>query len=121
MTPTEVANAITQALIQGVSTWLVATIVAFLPALWTMTLVLHLGRPLRAAYTAPLRTAPGSRCLVDVIPVDARRSFTDHLRAELDLLLTNHSLQCRAADHGAAGRTLPVDCASRETLASRGR
>ena len=45
MTPTEVANAITQALIQGVSTWLVATIVAFLPALWTMTLILHLGRP----------------------------------------------------------------------------
>jgi hypothetical protein len=45
MSPDDVANAITQALIQGVSTWLIATIVAFLPALWTMTLILHLGRP----------------------------------------------------------------------------
>ena len=45
MSGNDVANAITQALIQGVSTWLIATIVAFLPALWTMTLILHLGRP----------------------------------------------------------------------------
>jgi hypothetical protein len=45
MSANDVANAITQALIQGVSTWLIATIVAFLPALWTMTLILHLGRP----------------------------------------------------------------------------
>jgi hypothetical protein len=45
MTPDQVAEAITQALVQGGSTWLVATIVAFLPALWTMTLILHLGRP----------------------------------------------------------------------------
>ncbi len=45
MSPTDVANAITNALSQGGSTWLVATIVAFLPALWTMTLILHLGRP----------------------------------------------------------------------------
>src|SRR5271165_5233122 len=45
MNPTQVANAITQALIQGGSTWMIATIAAFLPALWTMTLVLHLGRP----------------------------------------------------------------------------
>ena len=45
MSANDVADAITQALIQGVSTWLIATIVAFLPALWTMTLVLHLGRP----------------------------------------------------------------------------
>jgi hypothetical protein len=45
MTPDQVANAITQALVQGGSTWLVATITAFLPALWTMTLILHLGRP----------------------------------------------------------------------------
>ena len=32
MKPDKVANAITQALVQGGSTWLVATIVAFLPA-----------------------------------------------------------------------------------------
>jgi hypothetical protein len=45
MKPEDVATAITQALIQGGSQWMVATIVAFLPALWTMTLMLHLGRP----------------------------------------------------------------------------
>ncbi|MGO8946133.1 MAG: hypothetical protein ACLQUY_00425 [Ktedonobacterales bacterium] len=45
LSPTDVANAITNALITGGSTWLAATIVAFLPALWTMTLILHLGRP----------------------------------------------------------------------------
>lgn len=45
MKPTDVATAITQALVQGGSQWLISTIVAFLPALWTMTLMLHLGRP----------------------------------------------------------------------------
>src|SRR6266704_6031920 len=45
MKPDDVANAITQALIQGGSQWMVSTIVAFLPALWTLTLILHLGRP----------------------------------------------------------------------------
>ena len=45
MKPDDVANAITQALIQGGAQWMVSTIVAFLPALWTMTLILHLGRP----------------------------------------------------------------------------
>jgi len=45
MKPDQVATAITNALIQGGSQWLVATIVAFLPALWTLTLMLHLGRP----------------------------------------------------------------------------
>jgi hypothetical protein len=45
MKPEDVTNAITQALVQGGAAWMVATIVAFLPALWTMTLILHLGRP----------------------------------------------------------------------------
>ncbi len=45
MKPDDVATAITNALIQGGAQWLVSTIVAFLPALWTMTLLLHLGRP----------------------------------------------------------------------------
>ncbi|HEX8034204.1 MAG TPA: hypothetical protein VF510_10170, partial [Ktedonobacterales bacterium] len=45
MKPDDVSNAITQALVQGGAQWLVATIVAFLPALWTMSLILHLGRP----------------------------------------------------------------------------
>jgi hypothetical protein len=45
MKPDDVQNAISAALLQGGQTWMIATIVAFLPALWTMTLMLHLGRP----------------------------------------------------------------------------
>jgi hypothetical protein len=45
MKPIDVQNAISAALLQGGQTWMIATIVAFLPALWTMTLMLHLGRP----------------------------------------------------------------------------
>ena len=45
MKPGDVATAITQALVQGGAQWMVSTIVAFLPVLWTMALILHLGRP----------------------------------------------------------------------------
>jgi hypothetical protein len=45
MKPDDVANAIAQALVQGGSQWLVASLVAFLPAMWTMALILHIGRP----------------------------------------------------------------------------
>jgi hypothetical protein len=45
MKPDDIANAITQALVQGGSQWLVASLVAFLPAMWTMALILHIGRP----------------------------------------------------------------------------
>jgi hypothetical protein len=45
MKPDDIAQAITQALVQGGAQWMISTIVAFLPVLWTMTLILHLGRP----------------------------------------------------------------------------
>jgi hypothetical protein len=45
LSPTDVANAITQALVQGGSQWLILSVVAFLPALWTTILLLHIGRP----------------------------------------------------------------------------
>ncbi|HEX9412118.1 MAG TPA: hypothetical protein VF916_01315 [Ktedonobacterales bacterium] len=45
MKPDDISTAITQALVQGGAQWLVATLVAFLPALWTMSLILQLGRP----------------------------------------------------------------------------
>ncbi len=45
MNATQVQTAITGALLQGGQSWLIASIVAFLPALWTMALMLHLGRP----------------------------------------------------------------------------
>src|SRR6202163_4875077 len=45
MTHDQIQQAITQSLVQGGSQWLIATIVAFLPVLWTMALMLHLGRP----------------------------------------------------------------------------
>jgi hypothetical protein len=45
MKPDDVSTAISSALLQGGQQWMIATIVAFLPALWTMSLMLHLGRP----------------------------------------------------------------------------
>jgi hypothetical protein len=45
MKPDDVSTAITNALVQGGAQWMIATIVAFIPVLWTMTLILHLGRP----------------------------------------------------------------------------
>ena len=45
MKPDDVANAIMQALVTGGAQWLISTIVAFLPAMWTLALILHLGRP----------------------------------------------------------------------------
>jgi len=45
MNPNDVQTAISQSLVQGGSQWLIATVVAFLPVLWTMALMLHLGRP----------------------------------------------------------------------------
>jgi hypothetical protein len=45
MTPEDITNAITQALVLGGQQWLVATIGAFVPALWALTLIFHLSRP----------------------------------------------------------------------------
>jgi hypothetical protein len=45
MKPDDVSTAISHALLQGGAQWMISSIVAFLPALWTMTLMLHLGRP----------------------------------------------------------------------------
>ncbi len=57
MKPDDVATAISQSLVQGGSQWLISTIVAFLPVLWTMALMFHLGRPyiLRTLRRAGLR------------------------------------------------------------------
>lgn len=45
MTPDQISDAIVQALLQGGQQWLVATIAAFMPSLWALTLILHLARP----------------------------------------------------------------------------
>lgn len=45
LTPDDVATAIENALVQGGSQWLILSIVAFLPALWTTILLLQIGRP----------------------------------------------------------------------------
>jgi len=45
MNTNDVTTAISNALLQGGQIWMIASIVAFLPALWTMALMLHLGRP----------------------------------------------------------------------------
>jgi hypothetical protein len=45
MTPEDVTNAIATALRQGSQQFIVATVAAFVPALWTMVLIFHLSRP----------------------------------------------------------------------------
>ena len=45
MKPGDVQQAISSAFVQGGSLWLISTVVAFLPVLWTMALMFHLGRP----------------------------------------------------------------------------
>ena len=45
MKPDDISTAIMQALVQGGAQWLISTVVAFLPVLWTMALMFHLGRP----------------------------------------------------------------------------
>jgi hypothetical protein len=45
LTSDDVSTAITQALTQGGQQWMVGTVVAFLPVLWLLVLILHLGRP----------------------------------------------------------------------------
>ncbi len=45
MTPDDVTNAIVQAILKGGEQWVVSTIAAMLPALWTMTVIMHLARP----------------------------------------------------------------------------
>lgn len=45
MTPDDVTNAIVEAILKGGMQWVVSTIAAMLPALWAMTVILHLARP----------------------------------------------------------------------------
>ncbi len=45
ISPDDLATAIENALVQGGSQWLILSVVAFLPALWTTILLLHIGRP----------------------------------------------------------------------------
>jgi hypothetical protein len=45
MTPDDVTAAIVQAIIYGGRQWVVSTIAAMLPALWVLTIILHLARP----------------------------------------------------------------------------
>ena len=45
MTPDQISEAIIKAFVEGGQQWLVATIAAFMPALWAFTLMLHLARP----------------------------------------------------------------------------
>jgi len=41
----DLTDSLTQAMVKGEQQWLVSTVAAFLPALWTLSLVLHLARP----------------------------------------------------------------------------
>ena len=45
LSPDDIATAIANALVQGGSQWLILSVVAFIPALWTTILLMHIGRP----------------------------------------------------------------------------
>lgn len=45
MSPQDVTNAIIDAILHGGMQWIVATMAAFLPSLWALTVLLHLARP----------------------------------------------------------------------------
>lgn len=45
MTPDDVTTAIVQAILHGGMRWVVSTVAALLPAMWVMTVILHLARP----------------------------------------------------------------------------
>ncbi|HET7339064.1 MAG TPA: hypothetical protein VFK22_05910 [Candidatus Dormibacteraeota bacterium] len=45
MTPDQITQAIVDAIIQGGRQWVVSTIAAMLPAMWAITVILHLARP----------------------------------------------------------------------------
>lgn len=41
----DLTNSLVQAMVRGEQQWLISTLAAFLPALWTLSLMLHVGRP----------------------------------------------------------------------------
>lgn len=41
----DLTNSLVQAMVQGEQSWLVSTLAAFMPGLWTLALMLHIGRP----------------------------------------------------------------------------
>ena len=107
MTPDDISNAITGAIGQGGETWLVATLVAFLPILWTMTLILHLGRPyvLRNLRRMGLRLGADVWWMTYLLLRDAVMLVT--LGVSLDLLPTQPGRQLGPAYHGAAHSLVP--------------
>ncbi len=73
MKPDDVANAITQALVQGGAQWLVAHHCRLPARPVDDDADSAPGSSLCAAHAAALRPAAGRRHLVDVVPADARR------------------------------------------------
>ncbi len=45
ITQKDLTGSLVQAMVQGEQQWLVSTLAAFLPGLWTLSLMLHFGRP----------------------------------------------------------------------------
>src|SRR6266567_2936574 len=74
---------------------------------------------LRAAHLTPLRTAAGSRHLVDVLPAHTRWSTPDHLCGELDFLPAQYRRERRAANYRPTGSTAAAAGTGGETLTPR--
>ena len=118
MKPDDVANAITQALVQGGSQWLVwPDWWLLLPAMWTMALILHIGRPY-VVRTLRRCGVPAVGDLVDVVPADARWRIARYPWHEPDLLRTCPRGKRRIPDHWTARHALPVASARGEAFPS---
>ncbi len=78
MTPDQFSDAIVSGLVSGGQTWIVQTAAAMLPALWIMTLALHLSRPymLRMLHKFTLRFGADIWWLAYVLLRDATMLMT---------------------------------------------
>ena len=114
MKPDDVTTAISSALVQGGSQWLIATIVAFLPALWTMSLMLHLGRPyvLRTLRRCGLRLGADVWWMSYLIIRDALLLLT----FALSFIFFNPNLVANLnfSNYWTAGSTMFAACIGRE-------
>jgi hypothetical protein len=45
ISPQDLTNSLVRSMVQGEQQWLISTLAALLPGLWTLSLMLHLGRP----------------------------------------------------------------------------
>ena len=117
MNPPLNADDLATALTNGAAGWLVLSVAAVLPILWTFTLVMHFARPtvIRFLQSLTLRFGGDVWWLSYVLIRDALLVIT--LGPEHDLLHAEPVLRPGPADHGTALRRWSCSgrCASRSS------